>query len=155
ALAPLIREVEAELMRLSTVEPWAAQVPFLVQLPGIGVLTAMILLSAIGDIPRFPTAKHLVSSGGLGISIPASGQTARTGGITKQGRREIRTALVEAAWVAMAKQPYWKAIFARLAARIGKRKARVARARKRLMVLWHVLTHRVVDWPAEGEAVAR
>jgi hypothetical protein len=52
-LEPLIAEVDAELVRLSTAEEWAEQVPFLVHLPGIGILTAMTLLSAIGDITRF------------------------------------------------------------------------------------------------------
>lgn len=56
-IGPLIGEVEQEIARLSTAEPWAGQVAFLVHLPGIGVLTAMALLGAIGDITRFPTAR--------------------------------------------------------------------------------------------------
>jgi transposase len=155
SVAPLIAEVEAEVVRLSTVEPWAAQMPFLVQVPGIGVLTAMVLLAAIGEITRFPTAKKLVGYSGLGASIHASGQTERTGAITKAGRREMRTALVEAAWAAVASHPHWKAVFQRLSARIGKRKAIVAIARKLLVVIWHVLTDHVVDWYADREAVGR
>src|SRR5690242_15320714 len=85
----------------------------------------------------------------------ASGQTERTGAITKEGRREIRTALVEAAWAAVASHPHWKAVFQRLAARIGKRKAIVAIARKLLVVIWHVLTDHGADGYAEREAVAR
>ena len=38
-LVPFISE--AELNRLSLAEPWADQVPYRLQLPGIGVLTAM------------------------------------------------------------------------------------------------------------------
>jgi hypothetical protein len=52
-LEPLIKEVEAELVRQSSLEPWADQAAFLVQLPGIGVHNAMLLLAAIGDIRRF------------------------------------------------------------------------------------------------------
>jgi transposase len=59
-LAPLIGEVEAELNRLSLAEPWAPDVPYLLQRPGIGLLTAMTSLSAIGPIDRFPTAKKWV-----------------------------------------------------------------------------------------------
>jgi transposase len=59
-LEVLIREIEAELGRLSTCDPWVKQVPFLVQLPGLGVLSAMRLLAAIGEMTRFPS--------GLGIS---------------------------------------------------------------------------------------
>jgi transposase len=80
--------VEQELARLSAQAPWADQVPFLIQLPGIGLVTAMTILSAIGDITRFPTAKKLVGYSGLGTRIRASGQTHRAGGITHEGRKE-------------------------------------------------------------------
>lgn len=155
ALAPLVAEAEAELLRLSTAAPWAEQAAFLVQLPGVGALTAMVLLAAIGEIGRFPSAKKLVGYSGLGASVHASGQTRRTGGITKQGRRELRAVLVEAAWVAVRRHPRWRAEFARLAARVGERKAVVAVARKLLVAVWHVLTDRVADRHAEAEAVAR
>jgi transposase len=96
-LDTLVGEVERELARLSTVEPWASQAAFLRQLPGIGVVNAMALLAASGASARFPTAKKLVGYAGLGAGVHQSGQTRRTGGITKQGRRELRAALVEAA----------------------------------------------------------
>jgi transposase len=155
SLEPLLGEVETELLRLSMNERWVAQVPYLVQLPGIGAINAMILLSAIGDITRFPTAKQLVGYSGLGASIRASGDTQRQGGMTKQGRREIRTTLVEAAWVAVARHPHWKTLFQRLCTRMNKRKAIVAVARKLLVVIWHVLAEQVADRQAEVEAVAR
>ncbi len=154
-LEPQLAEVEAELFRLSTTEPWVGQVPFLVQLPGIGVVTAMILLAAIGEIQRFPYAKQLVGYSGLGASVHASGQTHRTGGITKQGRRELRAAMVEAAWAAVEHSTYWRPVFERLANRIGRQKAIVAIARKLLVVVWHVLTEHQIDRHGEIEQVAR
>jgi len=154
-LSPLIEEVEAELARLSVSDPWVHQVPFLIQLPGIALLTAMTILSAIGDIIRFPTAKKLVGYSGLGAKVHASGQTQRTRGITKQGRRELRTAMIEAAWVAVRTHPSWRTRFEKLVLRIGKQKAIVAIARKLLVVVWHVLTARVANRQADPEAVAR
>ncbi len=59
-LARLLDEVEVELAQLSGRAPWTTQVPFLLQLPGIGLTTAMTVLSAIGEIGRFPSAKQLV-----------------------------------------------------------------------------------------------
>ena len=56
-----IETVDAELRRLSTSEEWAEQVPYLVQLPGIGLLTAMTILGAVGDITRFGSACTLWS----------------------------------------------------------------------------------------------
>jgi transposase len=55
-----IAKVDVELRRLSTTEEWGEQVPYLVQLPGMGVLTTMTILAAIGDITRFAAAKKLV-----------------------------------------------------------------------------------------------
>ncbi len=155
ALQRLITEVERELGRLSTCSPWVEQVPFLVQLPGIGVLTAMIVLAGIGDITRFPSARQLVGYAGLGTSVHDSGQVHRGGRITKEGRSELRGALVEAAWVAVETHAHWKAQFARLSARIGPQKAIVAIARKLLVAIWHVLTAQVADVNAEVQAVGR
>jgi transposase len=150
-----IEDVEATLARLSTTEPWNAAVPFLVQLPGISVLAAMTILSAIGDITRFPSAAHLVGYSGLGGRIHASGQVFRQGSITKRGRPELRFVLVEAAWAATRSSPVWQQRFARLEARIGRLKAIVALARKLLVVIWHVLTKQEPDQHADPAAVTR
>jgi transposase len=154
-LDPLITEVETELNRLSLAEPWAEQTPYLLQLPGIGLITAMTILSAIGQIERFPTAKKLVGYAGLGAKVHSSGQTHRTGGITKQGRRELRRVLIEAAWTAVRYDQHWQEQFERLAYRIGREKAIVAIARKLLVIIWHVLTAKVADRRAEPQQVAR
>ncbi|MFL5706425.1 MAG: IS110 family transposase [Ktedonobacteraceae bacterium] len=155
SLEPLIEEVEAELTRLSGTERWRSQVTFLLQLPGIGVLNALVLLAAIGDITRFPAAKQLVGYARLGAGVHASRQTYQTGHITKQGRKEMRAALVEAAWMAVEHHPHWKEQFERLATRIGKKKAIVAIARKLLVIIWHVLSKQEADRHADQERVAR
>ena len=131
------------------------RVPFLVQLPGVGLLTAMTLLAAIGDISRFPSAKHLVGYAGLGARVHDSGQTTRRGRLTKDGRRDLRCALVEAAHSAASTHPHWRAELARLEPRLGYNKAIVAIARKLLVSVWHVLSEQCVDRFAEPEALAR
>ncbi len=153
-LEPQIAEVEAELQRLSTTAPWAEPVPFLLQLPGFGVILAMTVLAAIGDILRFAHAKQLVGYSGLGASVHISGETHHTGRITKEGRRDLRWALVEAAWVAVETHPHWQREFERLARRMDRNKAIVALAHKLLIVVWHVLTERVADRYAEPKMVA-
>ena len=145
----LISETTDELHRLSLSEPWMEQLPYLIQLPGIGVLTGLVVLSAIGDITRFPSAKKLVGYAGLGAKVHSSGLSHRT------GRKELRAALVESAWVAVQFDTRWREQFERLAQRIGPRKAIVAIARKLLVVIWHVLTHKRVDRQADPERVAR
>jgi transposase len=154
-LSILLAEVEAEIAHLSVEDPWSDQLAFVMQLPGIGLLSGMTILSAIGDIRRFPSASHLVGYSGLASSVHDSGKTHRTGRITKQGRRELRATLVECAWSAVRYAPYWRAIFEQLAHRIGKQKAIVAVARKLLVVIWHVLTNRKPDRQADPQTVAR
>lgn len=85
-----LAEIEEELHRLSTSEPWDDQVPHLLQLPGFGLIVTLTVLAAIGDISRFSHPKKLVGYVGLGASIHASGNKHRTGCITKTGRKELR-----------------------------------------------------------------
>ncbi len=155
ACSAMIRETDAELATLSVSADWADQAAFLVQLPGIGLVNAMTILAAIGEIERFPSAKRLVGYSGMGARVRASGTTHRSGGITKQGRGELRTAMVEAAWTAVSTNDVWKARFDQLADRIGRHKAIVAIARKLLVVVWNVLSRRAADRNAQAEAVAR
>ena len=128
---------------------------FLIQLPGVGLITAVTLLAAIGDEGRFPTAKHLVGYSGLGCRVHHSGLTHHSGRITKAGRRDIRAAMVEAAHTACRVHPHWKAELARLEPRLGHNKAIVAVARKLLVAVWHVLNERCADRFADPEMVAR
>ena len=153
-LAPLIDQVETAIQMLSTCETWASEVPYVIQQTGIGLLTAMTLLAAIGDISRFAHPSQLVGYAGLGPRVHDSGQTHTTGGITKQGRRELRAAMVEAAWVAVEHNAFWKAKFARLARRIGDAKAIVAIARQLLLSVWYLWHNRTTDRHSNALATA-
>src|SRR3990172_3699674 len=55
-----IVEVERELGRLSNSERWGDQAVYLMQIPGVGIIVTMTILSAIGDIRRFESPKKLV-----------------------------------------------------------------------------------------------
>jgi len=81
------------------------RLPLLVQLSGIGLINGLTTLAAIGDIARFSSPKKRVGYAGLGSRVHDSGQTTRTGQITKAGRRDLRVALVEAAQVAANTHP--------------------------------------------------
>ena len=51
----------------------------LLTLPGVNFVTACALLAAIGDVTRFPTARHLVSYLGLDPRVRQSGARSRPG----------------------------------------------------------------------------
>jgi len=90
-LEPEVKAIDAELARLSCCDPWKEAVPYLIQLPGFGLIVVMTILSAVGDIQRFPTSKQLVGYSGLGASLHQSGQANYSGSITKQGARNYAT----------------------------------------------------------------
>ena len=136
---------------------WAAKderVPLLIQLPGVGMLTAVTILAAIGDVRRFPDEDHLVGYAGLGASVHDSGETRATGHITKHGRRDLRRAMVNAANHAVTDHPYWKKELAQLEPRLGRSRAIVRIARLLLMAVWHVLTKNVADKYNDARSVA-
>jgi transposase len=153
-LEPEVKAVDAELARLSCCDPWKEAFPYLMQLPGFGLIVVMTILSAIGDIQRFPTSKQLVGYSGLGASLHQSGETDYSGHITKQGRKELRYALVEAAWVAVTSSPYWREQYQKLSHRMSANKAIVAIARRLLVAVWHVLTERAADRRADPDMIA-
>jgi transposase len=134
-----IVEMETELGRLSTSERWGDQAVYLMQIPGVGVIVTMTILSAIGDIERFESPKKLVGYAGLGAGVHDSGQTHREKGITKFGRKELRWALVEASWQAIRANPRWRAQYDGLCKRKHPNQAIVAIARKLLVTIWYLL----------------
>jgi transposase len=147
-----IQRIETTLKQLAAHDP---RIPRLVHLPGLNLINALTLLAAIGTISRFPDAKHLVGYAGLGARVHDSGMTTRTGGITKAGRTELRSALVEAAQIAANTHPHWKAELKRLEPRLGRNKAIVAIARKLLVTVWYVLATNQPDRFADLDMVAK
>jgi transposase len=137
-----IERITEELRRMSHEEPWAEQMLYLMQIPGFGVVTGMTVLAAIGDISRFESPKKLASYSGLVPGVEQSGVKLRGKGITKEGRRELRWAMVEVAQRAVKADPYWKQLFSALERRMHRNQAIVAIARHLLTVVWSVLTYK-------------
>ena len=137
-----IDRIGREVAKLCHQKPWHESMTYIMQLPGFGVITAMTVLAAIGDIGRFETAKNLVNYSGLIPGLEQSGTKNRGKGITKEGRRELRWALVEAALQAVKSDPLLKIRFQELQKRMHRNQAIVAIARHLLELVWYVLTRR-------------
>ena len=147
--------VDEELGHQSTSKEWGSQTVRLMQIPGVGVIVAMTVLSAIGDISRFENAKQLVGYAGIGAGVHDSGKTHKEKKITKKGRRELRWAMVEAAWRAVRMSPFWKEEFEKHLKRMRKpNQAIVVIARKLLIAIWHVLSKEETDIHASEEDLA-
>jgi transposase len=148
-------EVDQELGKQSLGETWGRDAVRLMQLPGIGVVIAMTILSAIGDIHRFEDANHLIGYSGLGAGVHDSGQEHIEKRITKSGRKELRWVMVEAAWRAVRMSPYWKGQYEKFFHRMRREsQAIVVVARKLLVVVWHVLSKEETDEHASEEDLA-
>lgn len=148
-------EVDAELGRQSLGETWGKRAMRLLQLPGFGVVISMTVLSAIGDISRFESPKKLVGYSGLGAGVHDSGKEHIEKRITKSGRKELRWALVEAAWRAIRISPYWKEQYEKYLRRMRQPNlAIVVIARKLLVAVWQVMTKEETDLHASEEDLA-
>ena len=148
-------EVDAELGRQCLGKTWGKQAVRLLQLSGFGVVMTMTVLSAIGDISRFVDAKKLVGYSGLGAGVHDSGKEHIEKRITKSGRKELRWAMVEAAWRAIRISPYWKEQYEKYLRRMRKpNQAIVVIARKLLVSVWHVLSKEETDEHVSEEDLA-
>ena len=137
---------EVLLRELTGLEKWVrlmarndARVRLLMSAPGVGPLVALTYVSAIDDPKRFKSSKGVGAHLGLTPRKYQSGATDRDGRISKIGDAAARAALYEAAHIILTrpvKGGWLKSWAAKLAARAGLRKAKVALAR-RLAVILH------------------
>lgn len=137
-LEQAISELDARMGEL--LDPFRSRVELLKTVPGIQETTARIILAEIGfDPERFPTAGHLVSWAGLCPGSDVSAGKRRSNRLRK-GNPWLRTALVQAAWAATRKKDsYLRALFQRLRARHGAKKAIVAVAASMLTSIYFML----------------
>jgi transposase len=132
-LGEQIQELNEEIRERAQRDPVAKA---LEEIPGIGPFTALLLVAEMGEVRRFPTAKHWASYAGLAPSLYASGEKRWTGAVTKQGSSLLRWALVEAAHRA-ARHPQFSGFYQRQRERHGPAKAAVALARKLATVVYY------------------
>lgn len=92
------RSMDAEIERFSQMPPWRRRADALRCFRGIKTLTAMTILTEIGDIRRYPTPSGLMAYTGLIPSERSSGDVERRGPITRAGNSFLRRVLVESAW---------------------------------------------------------
>jgi len=90
--------LDDEITRYAQSPTYRTNVEALCCLRGIKTLSAMSLLSEIGDVRRFASPTSLMAYFGLVPTERSSGDRERRGPITKAGNTHCRRVLVEAAW---------------------------------------------------------
>jgi transposase len=115
------------------------RVDVLTQIRGIGRYTAMLIIAEVGEINRFPDARHLCAWAGLTPTVRSSDGKARLGHISRQGSPALRWALVEAAQKCTTGGGPLREQFERITKRRGRKVAKVAVARQILTLSYYGL----------------
>jgi transposase len=137
-----LKETNQLIRKLGGSERFSEKMKLITSIPGIGVLSGMIILTEIGDINRFNSADQLNSFAGLIPNIYASGETEYVGEMTKRGNQHLRTTIIECSWWAIRKDPALTMAYEKLCGRMKSTKAIVRIARKLLSRIRHVLVNR-------------
>src|SRR3989449_1034082 len=145
----LIDGLDAHIATLDTrieaaMAPFAEAAALVQTMPGVAARAAQAILAETGvDMDLFPTPAHFASWARL---CPGNHERAgkRRSTRTGKGATWLRATLQEAAWAAVhTKKSYYRALYSRLKARGGPKKAIVAVQHAMLVALWHMLKRRV------------
>jgi len=124
--------------------PFDELIQFMDTIPGVDRKAAEGTIAEVGlDMERFPTHRHLASWTGL---CPSNNESAgkRKRGKTRKGDLWFRRYAIEMALAASrSKGSYLNALYHRLVRRKGHKKAIVAVAHAILVIIYHVLKHKV------------
>ena len=107
--------------------------------PGIGQLSALVLIAELGDVSRFRRAERVPAYLGMVPREDSSGDIRRLGKITKQGSSLVRWLLIQDAWRAIDTDWQLKMKFAQISKRRGRNVAIVAIARKLAEIAYCIL----------------
>ena len=127
---------DRDLIHLARENP---DVQLLKTIPGIGDISALMILAELGDIARFKNARHVAGYIGLVPRLYASSDVTRLGSITKKGPRTLRWILIQDAWTAVRTSKPFLNRYNTILKRRGKKTAIVAVARTIAEIAYYVL----------------
>ncbi len=132
-----IRALDAHLEQVAAIDPVVRR---LQTVPGVGPVVAVTFRAFIDDVTRFGSAAQVSAALGLVPREDSSAERRHRGHLTKTGPSELRSLLVQAAWVCWrsCRQGPLRAWTDQLAARRGKRIAVVALARRLSRILFAI-----------------
>jgi transposase len=132
----LVAEEDAVFAKMAKANPEAQ---LLMTIPGIGCLSALVIISELGDITRFKNTGQVASYVGLVPRVSSSADIRRLGALTKQGSKLLRWMLLQCAWAAIRHSFALRTHFAQVSRRCGRNSAIVSVARKLIQIAYRVL----------------
>lgn len=91
-----IEDYAKKIQKISTTKKYKDRVQSLVCYRGISVLSAMVIITELGDIRRFSHPSKVVSYVGMDVAEYSSGGKERRYSMTKMGNKHLRKILIEA-----------------------------------------------------------
>ena len=133
-----LKLIDAKLDRLASSDD---RVKLLQTIKGVGPRVAEAVVSHLGEVRRFKSARQVAGYAGLVPKQIESGQMSRFGHITRRGPTLLRSMLVESAWIVWRHNPWAQAWVSRISRGSSARRkiAMIALARKLLVILWAML----------------
>jgi transposase len=132
-------EMNKRVRVLSRTDRYRDRVRYLMSIPGIGMITAMIILTELIDIGRFKKLDRAACYIGLVPGERSSGEEIDHTGIIRRGHVYLRSIFIECAWVAVRKDPALMMAYTELTRRMSGQKAIIRIARKLLNRVRYVL----------------
>lgn len=142
-----ILEISRGLKRTCGEDPRAR---LLTTIPGVGYYIALLIVSEIGDISRFPDSESLCSYAGLVPEVWQSGDSTHHGGVTREGSGWLRWALTQAVHAHLRRETNLTRFYRRLAGKKPMQVAVMATARKMLKVVYWMLRNNEPYHPGPG-----
>jgi transposase len=136
-----IKDLEAVIHELVWAEAdLKKDVALLESIPGVGFLTATVLIGAIGDLRRFERSRQLAAFGGVSPRERLSGKSIHGRTVmSKKGNPRIRSALYMAAMTAVRKEGGLQRKYRELVARGKPPKSALGAIMRRLLVLMRAI----------------
>jgi transposase len=138
-----IEEMKGALSREIISQGKEEQIKNLKTIPGVGDTISHTFTAEIFRPERFDRAEEICAYVGLAPIISQSGQSRGAARLQRVGQFYLRSILVEAAWILIAKEAYYKQVYNKIRSKTNlPQKAITAVARRLLAIMWRVAVER-------------
>ena len=135
----ILKEVTLAIRDLSKQESFTKAQAVLQSIDGVGLLSAMVIQTEIGDINRFKRLDSLCDYAGFVPDIYSSNDKMVVRGISKRGNEFLRETIIESSWTLIRKDPAMLMKYNEYRSRMNANKAIVRIAKhllSRIRFLW-------------------
>ena len=135
----ILLEATQKIRALSKTERYSKNMMLITSIPGIGLITGIMLLAEIEDIKRFENSDKLAGLIGIVPDCHSSGPSEKKGEMTKRGQYFMRKGIIECSWVAATRDPALSLAYYEYCKRMEPNKAITRIARKLINRIFSVL----------------